>query len=57
MEPARKYKGRLITVFVGPTLEVPREMPWILLKQPTRQIESAQEGFDEVVDEVLSLAH
>ena len=48
-----KYKGRLLSVLVGPAVDV----PWILLKQPTKQILSAESDLGEVVDEVLSLAH
>lgn len=51
----RRFRDRLFTVIVGPTVETPGDVPWILRKQPHKQIASAQE-FGEVVDEVMGLA-
>jgi hypothetical protein len=51
---SRKYEGRVFSVFVGLTLEAGRDMPWILLKLPHRQVESAK-NFGEVVKEIQTL--
>ncbi len=51
---SRKFEGRVFTVFVGPTLEAGKDVPWILLKLPHRQVESASD-FGEVVKEIQSL--
>jgi hypothetical protein len=51
---SRKFEGRVFTVFVGPTLEAGKDVPWILLKLPHRQVESARD-FGEVVKEIQSL--
>ena len=48
---SRKYEGRLFSVFVGPTFEAGKEMPWILLKQPFLQVQSAR-GFRKAVREI-----
>ena len=40
----KKYEGRLISVFVGPTAEMGRDIPWILTKYSYRQIQSFDEG-------------
>src|SRR5262249_16045924 len=45
---SRKYECRVFSVFVGSALEAGKDMPWILLKLPHRQIESAK-SFGEVV--------
>ena len=52
---SRKYEGRVLSVFVGPTTREGKDIPWILLKLPHCRIPSA-EGFDEVVKELQSLA-
>src|SRR5438477_9834875 len=39
---SRKYEDRVFSVFVGPTLEAGKDVPWILLKLPHRQVESAK---------------
>ncbi len=51
----RRFRDRLFTVIVGSTVETPGDVPWILWKQPHKQIASSQE-FGEVVDEVMGLA-
>jgi hypothetical protein len=48
---SRKFEGRVFTVFVGPTLEAGKDIPWILLKLPHRQVESGG-NFGEVVKEI-----
>ena len=40
---AKQYAGRLFTVFVGPTLKAGKDIPWILLKLPHFQVESARD--------------
>jgi hypothetical protein len=52
---SRKLEGRVFTVFVGPTLKVGKDIPWILLTLPHQQVESAQD-FPEVVKEIQILA-
>jgi hypothetical protein len=51
----RRFRDRMFTVIVGPTMKTPEDVPWILWEQPHKQIESSQE-FGEVVDEVMGLA-
>jgi TIR domain len=51
---ARKFEGRVFSVFVGPTLKAGKDMPWILLKLPHSQVESAKE-FGEVAKEIQAL--
>ena len=51
---SRQYEGRVFSVFVGPTLEAGKDLPWILLKLPHRQVESAKR-FGEVVKHLKSL--
>jgi hypothetical protein len=45
---SRKFERRVFTVFVGPTLEAGKDMPWILMKLPNEQIESPREFADVV---------
>lgn len=52
---SKKYAGRVFSVFVGPTVGVPKDMPWILLKLPHCQVQSAAD-FDEVVKAIRELA-
>lgn len=54
MLASRKYEGRVFTVFVGPTLEAGKDMPWILLRFPHRQVGSARE-FGKVAKEVQGM--
>lgn len=54
---SRKYKDRLITIIVGPTVDASRDVPWILLSQPNKQIDSTDEGVRDAVEEILSIAH
>ncbi len=55
---SEKYAERVFTVFVGPTTEARKDIPWILLRLPHRQIESPKE-FRQVVKDIrqMSLAH
>ena len=48
---SRKYEGRLFSVFVGPTAMAGKDVPWILLKLPHRQVASAAD-FADVVREI-----
>jgi len=52
---SKKFRDRLVTVFVGPDVEAPDDVPWILLKHPHKRISSPEE-FSEVVDEIMGLA-
>ena len=52
---SRKYENRLFSVFVGPTMQADKEMPWILLKLPYVQVESAKD-FAKVVRGIQNLA-
>ncbi len=52
---SQKYEGRVFSVFVGPTLEAGKDLPWILLKLPHRQVESAKD-FGEVVEDIRALS-
>jgi hypothetical protein len=42
---SKKFANRVFTVFVGPTLQAGRDVPWILLKLPDafEQVESAKD--------------
>jgi hypothetical protein len=51
---SKKYDGRVFSVFVGPPLEAGKDVPWILLKLPHRQIESAND-FGDIVTELKAL--
>ena len=48
---SRHFEQRVFSVFVGPTLEAGKDLPWILLKLPNRDVASASE-FDDVVSEI-----
>jgi TIR domain len=52
---AKKFEGRLFSVFVGPTLEAGKDMPWILLKLPHIQIGS-ESDFAEAVKGIRTLS-
>ena len=52
---SKKFEGRVFTVFVGPTLEAGKDMPWILLKLPHVQVESATD-FGNAVKKVRALS-
>ncbi|HVC97117.1 MAG TPA: toll/interleukin-1 receptor domain-containing protein [Pirellulales bacterium] len=52
---SRKLEGRVFTVFVGPTLKVVKDIPWILRTLPHQQVESAQD-FPEIAKEIQRLA-
>ena len=51
---SKRYERRVFSVFVGPTLEAGKDVPWILLKLPHRQVESAR-NFGDVVREIRAL--
>jgi hypothetical protein len=51
---AKKYDSRVFSVFVGPTLQAGKDMPWILLKLPHRQVESAK-GLGDVAQDIAAL--
>jgi hypothetical protein len=40
---ARRFEGRLFTVFVGPPRAAGKAVPWILLRLPYKQVGSAEE--------------
>ena len=52
---SKKYEGRLFTVFVGAGLEAGKDLPWILLKLPHRQVESPK-GFAAVVKDIRAIS-
>ena len=51
---SKKFKDRVFTVFVGPAPKMRKEVPWILLLLPHRQMESAK-AFGDVAKEIQSL--
>ncbi|GEM_PF-802467 len=48
---SRKFEGRVFSVFVGPASQLSTDVPWILLKLPHRQVESAR-SLHRVANEV-----
>jgi hypothetical protein len=48
---SKKHEGRVFTVFVGPVREVGKDVPWILLKLPHYQADSARD-FSGVVKQL-----
>ena len=52
----RKYAERVFTVFVGPTIEAGKDVPWILLRLPNRQVGSSGE-FGDVVRDIRNMSH
>ena len=50
---AKRFRGRLLSVVIGRQTE----LPWILSKQAVKRIDVPEQGFGDVVDEVLALAH
>ena len=52
---SRKFEGRVFSVFVGSTLEAGKDMPWILLKLPHAQVESAKD-FPDLVKQIQNLS-
>jgi hypothetical protein len=50
----KRFEGRVFSVFVGPTLQAGKDMPWILLKLPHHQVESSKD-FDAVVKRIRML--
>ncbi len=48
---SQKFADRVFSVFVGPTDHADKDFPWILIKLPHKQIESARE-FGKVVKEI-----
>jgi hypothetical protein len=53
---SKKYEDRVYTVFVGPTVQAGKDMPWILFKLPNCQVESSND-FDQAVKEIAELAN
>jgi hypothetical protein len=55
---SEKYADRVFSVFVGSTAEAGKDVPWILLKLPHRQVRSVGD-FPEVVKDIrqMSLAN
>jgi len=51
---AKKYAGRVFSVFVGTARAARKEVPWILLKQRYRLVESARK-FNDIAEEIESL--
>ncbi|MCI0335287.1 MAG: toll/interleukin-1 receptor domain-containing protein [Planctomycetes bacterium] len=51
---SRKYEGRVFTVFAGPVLEAGKDMPWILLRLPHRQVD--HNDFTDAVSEIRAMA-
>jgi hypothetical protein len=52
---SRKYEGRVYTVFAGPVLEAGKDMPWILLTLPHRQVD--RNDFADAVSEIRAMAN
>jgi hypothetical protein len=48
-----KYEGRVYSVVYGPTYQAGKDVPWILLKLPHGQVESAK-GFAKVAKEIAA---
>jgi hypothetical protein len=53
---SKKYAERVFSVFVGPTMDAGKDVPWILLRLPNRQVESASE-FGDVVRDIRNMSH
>jgi len=53
---SEKYADRVFSVFVGPTMTAGKDVPWILLKLPHRQVGSARE-FRQVVKDIRQVSH
>jgi len=51
---SKKYEGRLFSVFVAPSPEIGKRVPWILQKLPHRQVESAKQ-FRRVIRDIKAL--
>lgn len=49
-----RYKDRLFTVLVGPTVASPADVPWILLRLPHKQIERTSEELRRVAQEIAA---
>ncbi len=52
---SKKHDGRVYSVFVGPKVKNAKNLPWILLKLPHRQVESPDE-FSEVAADLDALS-
>ena len=48
---SQKYEGRVYSVLMGPTAEAGNDVPWILLKQAHRRVESSK-AFGKVAKEI-----
>lgn len=53
---SEKFENRLFTVLVGPTMTAGKDVPWILLELPHRQVESAKE-FAQVARDIQQMSH
>src|SRR5690242_14229260 len=51
---SKKFEGRVFSVYVGPASKAGKDMPWILLKLPHRQVGSAND-FPGVVKDIEKL--
>jgi hypothetical protein len=51
---SRKFEHRVFSVFVGPTAEAGKDIPWILLRLPHCQVDSARD-FAKVVKEIRAM--
>ena len=51
----QKLERRVFSVYVGPRSKIDKYVPWILLKLPHRQVESAR-GFGRVVKDIEALS-
>lgn len=53
---SKKYAERVFSVFVGPTMEAGKGVPWILSRLPNRHVASASE-FGDVVRDIRNMSH
>lgn len=53
---SKKYADRVFSVLVGPTMQAGKDVPWILLTLPHRQVESVKE-FPQVVRDIQQMSH
>jgi hypothetical protein len=50
---SKKYEGHVFSVFVGPSQQASKEIPWILRSLPHRSVK-APKNLDEVAEEIAS---
>ena len=48
---SKKFEGRVYSVFVGPSSQADKNVPWILLKLPHKQLDSAK-GLQRAASEI-----